>query len=316
MDPQYRLQLESTFEALESAGLPISDVAGTQTSVYAGAFFRDYHDSLMRDPEQLPRYFMTGNGAAMISNRISHFFDLRGPSMTIDTGCSTGLTALHLGCQSIRTGESKVSIVGGANVMINPDMFISMSMLGLLGADGRSYTFDSRGEGYGRGEGVATVILKPLTDARKNGDPIRAVIRETALNQDGKTATITSPSQSAQEDLIRACYRNAGLDLSSTNYVEAHGTGTRTGDPIEAGAIGTVFRETRPADNPLLIGSVKSNIGHLEAASGLAAVIKTAMAFEKNAIPPSINYENPNPGIDFDMLRLRVSALSTKISSI
>lgn len=219
MDPQYRLQLESTFEALESAGLPISSIAGTDTSVFAGAFFRDYHDSLMRDPEQLPRYFMTGNGAAMISNRISHFFDLQGPSMTLDTGCSTGLTALHLGCQSIRAGESKVSIIGGSNVMINPDMFISMSMLGLLGADGKSYSFDSRGSGYGRGEGVATVVLKPLNEALAHGDPIRAVIRATALNQDGKTPTITSPSQLAQETLIRSCYHNAGLNPLDTSYV-------------------------------------------------------------------------------------------------
>ena len=306
MDPQYRLQLESTFEAIESAGIALSDIAGSKTSVFAGAFFRDYHDILMRDPETLPRYFMTGNGAAMVSNRLSHFFDLRGTSATIDTGCSTGLTALHLACQSLRTGEATQSVVGGVNVMLNPDMFVSMSNLGLLGPDGRSYTFDHRGKGYGRGEGVSTLLLKPLDDALRDGDPVRAVIRETALNQDGKTPTITSPSQEAQEDLIRTCYRNAGLDPLDTAYVEAHGTGTRTGDPIEAGAIGEVLGKGRAADKPLLIGSVKSNLGHLEAASGLAAIIKVAMAFEKGYIPPNYNFEVGNPGIMFDEWRLQV----------
>ncbi|KAL2807721.1 hypothetical protein BJX63DRAFT_61499 [Aspergillus granulosus] len=306
MDPQLRLQLESTFEAIESAGLTLPSIAGTQTSVFAGAFFRDYHDALMRDPETLPRYFMTGNGAAMFSNRLSHFFDLRGASATIDTGCSTGLTALHLACQSIRTGEAIMSVVGGVNVMLNPDMFVSMSNLGLLGPDGRSYTFDHRGKGYGRGEGVATLLLKPLDAAIRDGDPIRAVIRETALNQDGKTATITSPSQEAQEDLIRTTYRNAGLNPLQTAYVEAHGTGTRTGDPIEAGAIGAVLGKGRSTDHPLWIGSVKSNVGHLEAASGLAAIIKVALAFEKGFIPPNSNFEAPNPGILFDEWRLRV----------
>ena len=306
MDPQHRLQLESTFEAIESAGITISDIAGSKTSVFAGALFRDYHDALMRDPETLPRYFMTGNGAAMVSNRLSHFFDLRGASATIDTGCSSGLTALHLACQSIRTGEATMSVVSGANVMLNPDMFISMSNLGLLGPDGRSYAFDHRGKGYGRGEGVATLLLKPLEDTLRDGDPIRAVIRETALNQDGKTPTITSPSREAQEDLIHTCYRNAGLDPLDTAYVEAHGTGTRTGDPIEAGAIGEVLGKGRAVDRPLFIGSVKSNVGHLEAASGLAAIVKVAMAFEKRYIPPNYNFEAGNPGILFDEWRLQV----------
>ncbi|ROT41106.1 putative polyketide synthase [Sodiomyces alkalinus F11] len=306
MDPQYRLQLESTFEAMESAGVTIADMAGTQTSVFAGAFFRDYHDVLMRDPETLPRYFMTGNGAAMVSNRLSHFFDLRGASATIDTGCSTGLTALHLACQSLQTGEAAMSVVGGVNVMINPDMFVSMSNLGLLGPDGRSYTFDHRGKGYGRGEGVATLLIKPLEDALRDGNPIRAVIRTTALNQDGKTPTMTSPSPEAQQELIRTCYLNAGLDPLETAYVEAHGTGTRTGDPIEAGAIGEVLGKGRPADKPLLIGSIKSNIGHLEAASGLAAIIKVALAFEKGYIPPNHDFQVGNPGILFNEWRLRV----------
>ncbi|KAL9123055.1 MAG: hypothetical protein Q9187_000382 [Circinaria calcarea] len=293
----------------KKTGIPIEKIAGTSTSVFAGAFFRDYHDSLMRDPELLPRYFMTGNGSAMISNRISHFFDLGGPSVTVDTGCSTGLTALHLACQSIRTGDSNLAVVAGASIIINPDMFISMSNLGLLGSDGKSYSFDARASGYGRGEGVATLILKPLHEALKDGDPVRAVIRETLLNQDGKSPTITSPSQAAQEELIRTCYKKAGLDPINTTYVEAHGTGTISGDPIEAGAIGSVFGQRRPTEKPLYIGSIKSNIGHLEAASGLASVVKTVLAFEKGFIPPSINFEKPNPAILFKEWNLKVPRL-------
>lgn len=176
----------------------------------------------------------------------------------------------------------------------------------LLGSEGKSYSFDSRASGYGRGEGIATVILKSLPDAVRDGDPIRAVIRETALNQDGKTVTITSPSKNAQEDLIRMCYRNAGLDPSDTTYVEAHGTGTRTGDPIEAGAIGSVLGQDRMPGKPLLMGSVKSNIGHLEAASGLASVIKVALALENGSIPPSINFKEPNPAIPLDKWNLKI----------
>ena len=176
----------------------------------------------------------------------------------------------------------------------------------LLGPDGRSYSFDSRGVGYGRGEGVATLVVKPLEDALRDGDPIRAVIRETALNQDGKTPTITSPSQDAQEELIRMCYRNAGLDTLHTSYIEAHGTGTRTGDPIEAKAIGAVFGKDRSTQKPLYIGSVKSNIGHLEAASGLAAVIKVVLALENGQVPPSINFDQPNPNLHLEALKLKV----------
>ncbi|GAW18084.1 hypothetical protein ANO14919_075550 [Xylariales sp. No.14919] len=305
-DPQLRILLETTFEALENAGLSMESIARSDTSVYAGEFTKDYYDSFLKDGDSIPRYFTTGSEMTMISNRISHFFDLRGPSVSIDTGCSTALVGLHLGCQSIRSGESKISIVGGTNLMINPDRFISESNLGFLGTTGKCFSFDSRAEGYGRGEGIATLIVKSLEGALTDGDPIRAVIRETALNQDGKTPTITSPSQESQEEIISMCYRKAGLDPLETNYVEAHGTGTRTGDPVEASAIGKVFGKKRSLENPLLVGSVKTNIGHLEAASGLASVIKLAMAIERGQIPPNINFETPNPDIDLDQLKLKV----------
>ncbi|KAL2166565.1 hypothetical protein VTG60DRAFT_2512 [Thermothelomyces hinnuleus] len=306
LDPQFRLQLESTYEALESAGLSLQDVAGSNTAVFAGSFFRDYHESLVRDPDSLPRFLLMGTGAAMASNRLSHFFDLRGPSMSVDTGCSTTLTALHQGCQSLRTGESNMAIVGGANIMFNPDMFLAMSSMTLISKDGKSYAFDSRANGYGRGEGSATVILKRLDDALRDGDPIRAIIRESGVNQDGKTETITTPSGEAQEALVRDCYRRAGLDPAHTAYFEAHGTGTPTGDPIEVAAIASVFKDSRPDGQPLRIGSVKTNIGHTEAASGVAAVIKVALALEKGQIPPSINFETPNPKLHLNEWKLKV----------
>ncbi|KAK4210832.1 putative polyketide synthase [Rhypophila decipiens] len=312
MDPQIRLQLESAFEAFENAGLSIEALAGSDTAVFAGEFVKDYYDSLMRDPETVPRFFVTGNGVAMMSARVSHFFDLRGPCLTLDTGCSTGLTALHQACVSIRSGESSMAVVSGSNLLLNPDMFNQMSATGLLSKEGRSFSFDSRGTGYGRGEGVATLVIKPLEDALRDADPIRAVIRETALNQDGKTPTITSPSEEAQTALMRACYERAGLDPAETAYIEAHGTGTRTGDPIEARAIHAVLvGDKSRRQSQLLIGSVKSNIGHTEAASGIAGVIKVVMAFEKGMIPPNFDFQKANPNIPFDEFNMKVPTTAT-----
>ncbi|KAJ5787110.1 polyketide synthase [Penicillium paradoxum] len=303
MDPQYRLQLESVYEALENAGLPLVEIAGSNTSVFMGVFVHDYRDALLRDADNLPRLMATGTGVPMMSNRVSHFFDLRGASMTIETACSSGMTAMHQAVQSLRTGEADMSIVGGANLTLNPDMFKALGSAGFLSGDGKSYAFDSRASGYGRGEGVATVIVKRLRDAVAMGDPIRAVIRESMLNQDGKTETITSPSQQAQEALVRECYRKAGLDPRDTQYFEAHGTGTQAGDTAEARAIASVFASDR---EPLLIGSIKTNIGHTEAASGLGSIIKTALAIEKGVIPASINFEKPNPKLALEDWNLKL----------
>lgn len=191
--------------------------------------------------------------------------------------------------------------------------FQYLYLIRFLGPEGKSYSFDSRAEGYGRGEGVATIVIKRLPDALKNGDNVRAIIKASGLNQDGKTPTITSPSQGAQEELIRTTYRDAGLKPKDTSYVEAHGTGTKVGDPIELRAIGSVFGEGRDPQNPLYIASIKTNIGHMEAASGVAAVIKVAMVLEKGLMPPSINFENSNPAVDMNSLKIRVS---TKLSYI
>ncbi|KAI9879283.1 MAG: hypothetical protein M1830_009013 [Pleopsidium flavum] len=306
MDPQFRLQLESTYEALESAGITLQEVAGSNTSVFAGAFFRDYHDSHLRDPETLPRFLLMGVGSAMASNRISHFYDLRGASMSVDTGCSTTLTALHQACQSLRTGESDINVILNVSQIDTIPVATPNEYLRLLSPAGKSYAFDSRASGYGRGEGSATVILKRLDDALRDGDPIRAVIRGSGLNQDGKTETITTPSQEAQEELIRACYRKAGLDPSHTAYFEAHGTGTPTGDPIEARAVASVFQDKRLSEQPLRMGSIKTNIGHTETASGLASIIKVALALEKGQIPPSINFEKPNEKLHLEEWNLKV----------
>ncbi|KAL5042782.1 hypothetical protein BDW71DRAFT_210911 [Aspergillus fruticulosus] len=306
LDPQLRLQLESVYEALENAGITLPEVAGSNTSVYAAVFSRDYRDGIVRDEEKLPRFLMTGIGDAMFSNRVSHFYDLRGPSFTVDTGCSGGLVAFHEGVKSLRLGESDMSLVCGASLLLNPDMFKALSSVGLLSPDGKSYAFDSRANGFGRGEGIATLVIKRLSDAIIDGDPIRAIVRESGLNQDGKTDTITAPSEEAQVALMLDCYRRAGIYPPDIQYFEAHGTGTATGDPIECRAIATVFKDGRSADNPLRIGSIKTNVGHTEAVSGLASLIKVVLALEKGKIPPIADFKTPNPRIHFEDWRLRV----------
>lgn len=291
----------------------MEQVAGSQTSVFAGVFTHDYHEALVRDEDRLPRFMLVGTWNPMSSNRISHFFDFRGASMTLETGCSTTLVALHQAVQSLRNREADMSVVTGVNLILGPDQFKAIGSLGMLSPDGKSYAFDKRANGYGRGEGVATILIKRLSDALAANDPIRAVIRETALNQDGKTETITTPSGAAQETLMRECYQRAGLDPRGTQYFEAHGTGTQAGDPIEARAMAGVFCGVdedgaggRDEAHYLRIGSVKTNVGHTEAASGLAAVIKGVLCLERGLIPPSVNYETPNPKLKLDEWRLKV----------
>lgn len=284
-------------------------VAGTNTSCFLGCFSRDYNELLSRDPETAPVYVSTGNGAAILSNRISYFFDLKGPSLTIDTACSSSLVALYLACQSIRDGHSSASIVAGTNLIFSPDVMIAMSNVHFLGPDARCFTYDSRSNGYARGEGIATILLKPLQDAIRDNDTIRAVIRGVASNQDGRTAGIMLPSRAAQEELIRTAYKESGCDPAEVGYFEAHGTGTPAGDPLEAGAIGAtlgVHCASADVTDRLYVGSVKTNIGHLEGASGLAGVIKTVLSLEKGAIPPNLWFEKPNERIDLEGWRIQV----------
>ncbi|KAI0481329.1 polyketide synthase [Xylariaceae sp. FL0804] len=306
MDPQIRMLLESVYESVDDAGIPIQRLAGSNTSVFSGSFNTDYSDMTLRDPATMQPAYKTGNGIAMLSNRISHFYDFQGPSMTIDVGCSTGLVALHQACQSLRAGESDISIVGCSAICLSPDTFIALSLAGVLGPSGKCFAWDERAEGYGRGEGVASLILKPLAAALRDGDNIHAVVRETGVNQDGKTSTITSPSMDAQVKLIRDVYRRAGLDPADTGYVEAHMTGTAAGDPIEAEALALTFGQARKRNDPVLVGSVKPNIGHTEPVSGLAAMIKAIYTLKHGVIPPNVNYETPNHKIPLDDWRLKV----------
>jgi len=273
LDPQQRGLLEGAYRTFENAGIPMETLSRSPTSVYCASFSRDGETITGRDFASQSRYHATANGSSMLSNRISHFFDLAGPSLTVDTACSSGLYALHLGVQSILAGESAMSLVCGANTFITPEsQALALSNGGFLSVDGKSYSFDVKANGYARGEGFGFVLLKPLDAAVRDGDVIRAVIRATGANQDGRTPSITQPSQQAQLDLLRDTYRVAGLDVADTDYVEAHGTGTPVGDPIEAAAIGQAFRDGRKSDRPLYVGSVKANIGHLEGASGMVSL--------------------------------------------
>ncbi|MCJ1466203.1 hypothetical protein MMC07_004822 [Pseudocyphellaria aurata] len=297
MDPQQRLLLECTYEALENGGIPLHTIVGKPVGVYVGASASDYSSLLGKDPDSLPTYATTGTVMNILANRLSYVLDLKGPSLAVDTACSSSLVALHLACQSLRCGESQSAIVGGVYILLSPDNMIGMSSIRLFGEEGRCYTYDDRASGYGRGEGVASIILKPLQDAIEDGDHIHAIIRNSGINQDGKTAGITVPNQKSQEDLIRSVYNAAGLDVRETNYVEAHGTGTSAGDPVEAGAIANTMAFGRNPDDPLLVGCVKTNIGHLEAGSGLAGIVKTALMLKKAMIPPNINFRHPNKHI-------------------
>ncbi|KAL8659558.1 MAG: hypothetical protein Q9202_007068 [Teloschistes flavicans] len=307
MDPQQRLLLECSYEALENSGATLQSIKGSSTGVYVGAAQIDYTLQLHKDVEDIPVYQATGTSANVLSNRISYVFDLKGPSITMDTACSSSLAALHTACQSLQAGDISQAIVGGAHIMLSPDTMVGMSMLKLFGEQGKSFTYDSRGTGYGRGEGVVSLVLKNLDDAIRDGDGIRAVIRNTGVNQDGKTNGITFPSCDAQAQLIEDVYKAVGLDPAQTAYVEAHGTGTAAGDPVEAEAIARTLAKNRPHDDPLLVGSVKTNVGHLEAASGLTGLVKTIYALENGVIPPNINFENPNKDIPLEEWKLKTS---------
>ncbi|CAI7640288.1 unnamed protein product [Penicillium glandicola] len=295
LDPQQRLVLENVYHALENAGIPLTSAVGSNTSVFVSGFNHDYLGILNSDPETTLKYKPTGVTNAILSNRVSWFFDFKGPSMTVDTACSSSLVALHLAVQSLRARETNMAVVSGVSILENPVESIGMSHHGLLGPQGRSFSFDSRAEGYARGEGVGTVIVKPLSAAIRDGDTIRAVIRETGVNQDGRTPGITVPSADAQERLIREVYWRAGLDLEQTRFVEAHGTGTSTGDPIEAGALARAFKCRR--ETPLYVGAIKSSIGHLEGGSGVASIIKSILTLESGIIPANFDMKQTNPSI-------------------
>ncbi|KAF2807319.1 ketoacyl-synt-domain-containing protein [Mytilinidion resinicola] len=311
MDPQQRGMLETSYHALENAGLPLKSVAGSKTGVYIGCFSDDHRILTLKDPERLSKYAGTGTEMSILANRLSWWFDFKGPSFNIDNACASGLTAFHLACQSLRNGETSMALVGGSNLMTSIEQFLLLSNLSMVSPSGRSFSFDHRANGYARGEGYGVVIIKTLSDALHNGDCIRAVVRATGANQDGKTPSLTSPSQTSQEALIRETYERAGLNMKATTFVEAHGTGTAMGDPIEARALGSVLGAGRKADDPLYIGAVKPNIGHLEGASGIAGIIKTILTLERGVILPNTNFEKLNPAIDAKALNITFPREST-----
>ncbi|KAF4634027.1 hypothetical protein G7Y89_g4083 [Cudoniella acicularis] len=304
MDPQQRLLLETVYEAIENAGYSLQKLSGSNTSVFVGLMGGDYHDIQSRDPTSVSQYLATGTARSVLSNRISYFFDWRGPSMTIDTACSSSLVSVHLAVQGLRNGESSMAVVGGANLILGPEPFIYEFKLHMLSPRGRSSMWDSSADGYGRGEGFATVVLKPLGAALRDGDHIESVIRETGVAQDGRTSGITMPSSSSQAALIKETYLKAGLDLHDPvdrcQFFEAHGTGAPAGDPIEAEAIQKAFfpvDKIITKEDFLLVGSIKTVIGHLEGTAGLAGLMKASLAVQRAAIPRNLLFNDLNPTV-------------------
>jgi acyl transferase domain-containing protein/acyl carrier protein len=308
MDPQQRLLLEVAWEALEDAGLPLERLAGSCASVFVGISSWDYSvlQTNFRDRGVIDVYTNTGGSLSIAANRISYCFDFRGPSAALDTACSSALVAVHEACRSIWQDGCPLALAGGANALLLPDWYVGFCRLGMLSPDGRCKAFSAAANGFVRSEGAGLVLLEPLSRALRNGHRIYAVIRGTAVNQDGRTPGMTVPRQEAQEALLRQACRDAGIAPADVQYVEAHGTGTLVGDPIEARALGRVLSAGRPVDRPCLVGSVKTNIGHLEAGSGIAGLIKTALALHHRQVPANLHFHEPNPDIDFESLRLRV----------
>ncbi|MFA6240047.1 MAG: beta-ketoacyl synthase N-terminal-like domain-containing protein, partial [Candidatus Hydrogenedentales bacterium] len=308
VDPQQRLLLETTWEALEHAGLSISSLAGSRTGVFVGISNVDYGhvQSLPTHQRGLGPFTATGSSSSIAANRISYCLDLRGPSMSMDTACSSALVALDIAVKHLCAGQADLAIAGGANIILAPETFIMFSSAFMLSPDGRCKAFDASANGFVRAEGAGVVVLKRLEDALRDHDPIQAVIVASGTNQDGRTGGISLPNVDAQEQLLRDVYSEARIALESVGYVEAHGTGTSVGDPVEAEALGRVFAASHSDGCPLYIGSVKTNIGHLESGSGIAAVIKAILMLQYRQIPPSLHFHTPNPAIDFERLRLSV----------
>jgi acyl transferase domain-containing protein/acyl-CoA synthetase (AMP-forming)/AMP-acid ligase II/acyl carrier protein len=306
MDPQQRMLLEVTFEALEDAGQDVDRLAGRHVGVFVGISSNDYGRLQGGDPCAIDAYVGTGNALSIAANRLNYVFDFRGPSLAIDTACSSSLVAIHLACQSLRRGESELAIAGGVNLVLTPELTVNFSRAGMMAPDGRCKAFDAAANGYVRSDGVGVVALKPLARALADGDPVYAVVRGSAVNQDGRSNGLTAPNRPSQEAVLRAAYADAGVAAADIDLVEAHGTGTALGDPIEALALGSVLADGRPADAPAWLGSVKSNIGHLESAAGVAGFIKAALALKHGVIPPTLHFRDPNPHIPFAQLPLRV----------
>lgn len=306
MDPQQRWLLECAWEALENAGYRASAMRGSRTGVYIGIASNDYAQVQMTSPEDVDVHTNSGSTLSIASNRIAYLLDLKGPAISVDTACSSALVAINVGCKDLWSGEIEAALVGGVNALLTPDTSIGFSKATMLSPSGLCYAFDERANGYVRGEGAGVLLLVPLSKALANGDRIYATVRSAVINQDGNTSSMTVPGQETQEAMLVEAYHQAGFPPARVTYMEAHGTGTPVGDPIETNALGNVLSQGRKKGQECLIGSVKTNIGHLESGSGAAGMVKAALVLHHGLVPPTLNFERPNPNIDFEALKLKV----------
>ncbi len=312
MDPQQRLVLEVAWEAIEDAGIAADRLVGSRTGVFIGVSGQDFAQLINGlGPSELHGHIAAGTSLAIAAGRLSYFLGINGPSMAIDTSCSSSLVAICVACDNLRAGRCSTALAGGVNVILAPRTSIILSKAGMMAADGRCKAFDAAADGFVRGEGCGIIVLKRLSDAQAEGDRILALIRGTAVNQDGRSAGLTAPNGPAQQAMLREALADAGLRPSEVQYVEAHGTGTSLGDPIEVQALAAVLGEGRTTEHPLLIGSVKTNLGHLECAAGVAGFIKTILAMRHGEIPAHLHLKNPNPNINWSVLPISVPTRTT-----
>jgi acyl transferase domain-containing protein len=308
IDPQQRLLLEVGWEALENATLAPEYLYNTACGVFIGIYLNDYSKvmSAVGDPAQIDAFSAIGNSLSVAAGRLSYILGLKGPSMAIDTSCSSSLVSVHLACQSLRLGECNLALAGGVGLNLVPDTSIALSKSRMLNPNGRCQTFDAAANGFVKGEGCGVVVLKRLKDALADGDNILALIRGSAVNHNGRSSSLIAPNGLSQQATIHQALENSGVDSAQIDYVEVQGTGTAVGEPIEVAALGAVFGKNRPQDKPLVIGSVKTNIGHLEPASGIASLIKVVLALQHGEIPPHLHFQQPNPHIKWDEYSLKV----------
>ncbi len=305
MDPQQRLVLQASWHAMEHAGIVPSSLANSKTGVFMGVGSSDYARLQVHYPESQQRFSGTGNSVSIIANRLSYLFNLQGPSMVVDTACSSSLVATHLAMRSLRSGESDLALAGGVNVILNPDLGVILSQAGMLSPSGRCHSFDATADGYVRSEGVGVLMLKRLSDAERDGNRVLAVLRGSAINQDGHSNSLTAPSGIAQRKVVASAWADSGLDQQGLAYVEAHGTGTPLGDPIELNSLAKSAGQ-RTDDNTVWVGSVKSSLGHLESAAGIAGLIKVVLSMQAGEIPPQTHLSTPNPYINLEKSALKL----------
>jgi acyl transferase domain-containing protein/acyl carrier protein len=312
LDPQQRILLETAWHALEDAGVNAEEIGSNRGGIFVGLATGDYaHMLAAGERERLDQYVGSGTSNSVAAGRLSYVLGWNGPSLCVDTACSSSLVAVHLACQSLRTGECDVALAGGANCILSPVLSVSLSRAHMLAGDGRCKTFDAAADGYGRAEGCGILVLKRLIDAVADNDRILALIRGSAVNHDGRSSGLTVPNGSAQQAVIRTALENAGATPSQVGYVEAHGTGTALGDPIEIGALAGVFGTVRDSSAPLFVGSIKTNLGHLEAAAGVAGLIKVVLALQHRRIPPHLHLRQPNPHIPWSQLPVSIPTAGT-----